>query len=581
MGNDTSPRDLWYGTSGPRDAEVVLVGEAWGQEEAAAKRPFVGQSGRELDRILAEAGLHRSNILMTNVVPERPYGNDMWRLFNAKNEAPPGSELRHLFPTPTVIAGLQQLDSQLRAERRRLIIACGNYPLWALTDHTGYATPPEANGRRVPNGIGNWRGSMTYTLAGVPCLPIYHPAGIMRQWSTRAVTVHDLKARVPMALRDDWRPRQPPLFWAPPTFEQAKMKLESWLRLAQAGHLVDLSTDIETHKGLISCIGFADSKNFAMCIPWVKKVPTGLASYWTLNEEASLVRLVRELLRHPLVRVIGQNFLYDTQYIQHWWGVTPKLDFDTMLAHHLLWPGTPKGLDYLSSLYCRYHWYWKEDGKEWDTRGTLEDLLFYNCTDCVRTFECADTLRQLIPQLGQSRQWEETKDRTSLARRMMNRGVLIDRERRGRLALELAEVLSQIDASLARIIPQGWLPPYKKGAKHVPWYRSPQQQLYVFGEILGMKIPRHRKTGNPTMGKDALPTLKLKHPEFIGIFERLEQRRSVAVFKSHFVDARLDPDYRMRCSFNPGGTETFRYSSSTNAFGRGTNLQNLPIGDEE
>lgn len=575
--------DIWFGTDGPRDAEVVVVGEAWGVEEFHAKKPFMGQSGKLLDQLFAEAGIDRKQCLITNTVPERPYGNDMWRLFHPntkESSAPSNSLLRGLHPTDTVRKGLAALESQIGYSKRRLVIAVGNYALWATTDHTGYESPSDAFGRRTPNGIGNWRGSMTYTLGGVPCLPIYHPAGIMRQWSTRAITLHDLKARVPMGLRGDWRPNPAPVFWAPPTFQQAKLKLEFWLQRATQGPL-RLSCDIETAKSLMTCIGFADSVNFAMSIPWVKKVSSGLDSYWTIQEEATLVRLIRELFHHPNVWVEGQNFLYDTQYIQHFWGVTPQCDFDTMLAQHLCWPGTPKGLDYISSLYCKYHWYWKDDGKEWDTKGTLEDLLGYNCLDLIRTFEAADTLRRVIPQLGLSDLWERRRKHNALALRMMNRGVAIDVERKRRLGMELAETLVKIDQSLLRIIPQSWLPKPKKGAKPSMWYSSPKQQLYVFGEILGMKIPKNRKTGRPTMGKDALPDLKRKYPEFTGIFDRLEKRRSVATFKSHFVDAKIDHDKRMRCYFNPSGTETFRWNSAANAFNRGTNLQNLPTGDEE
>src|SRR4029077_12934026 len=49
---------------------------------------------------------------------------------------------------------------------------------------------------------------------------------------------------------------------------------------------------------------------------------------------------------------------------------------------------------------------------------------------------------------------------------------------------------------------------------------------------------------------------------------------------STFINARLDVDGRLRCSFNPCGTYTFRYSSSKNAFWSGTNLQNIPKGVE-
>ncbi len=42
-------------TSGPRDAKLVLLGEAWGESEEQHRRPFCGQSGRELFRMLGDA----------------------------------------------------------------------------------------------------------------------------------------------------------------------------------------------------------------------------------------------------------------------------------------------------------------------------------------------------------------------------------------------------------------------------------------------------------------------------------------------------------------------------------------------
>ena len=47
--------------------------------------------------------------------------------------------------------------------------------------------------------------------------------------------------------------------------------------------------------------------------------------------------------------------------------------------------------------------------------------------------------------------------------------------------------------------------------------------------------------------------------------------------KSHFIDVTLDTDKRLRCSFNPVGTESGRLSSSETIFGTGTNMQNLPM----
>lgn len=574
--NQSTP-DLWYGTHGPRDARIVVVGEAWGLEESGMKRPFVGGAGNELKRMLSEAGINIDDCLLTNVVAARPPNNEMWRFFHDK--AVGATNVRGLHPTQFVVDELDRLVRQISAHERTLVIGCGNYPLWALTDCAGYDVPGDAEGRRCPNGIMNWRGSMWHTLSGTRYLPVVHPAAILRQWDLRAVTVHDLKARVALALSGDWRPRNMPVFWAPPTFEQAELKLRNWITRANNGETFRLTCDIETARRLITCIGFADSTNFAMSIPFVRNGT--LESYWTIEEEISLISLIRRVLTSPNIQIEGQNFIYDIQYLDAYFAARPATYNDSMLMHHLLWPGTPKGLDYLSSLYCHYHWYWKEDGKEWNTSGELADLLLYNCWDCVRTYEVITTLAALIPQLNLSSQWEETKARASLALRMMLRGTRIDRKRRGELKITLTDTRSLLLHELLTIIPQAWLPPWKKGAKRTYWPDSPKQQQEVFGEILGLKLPRHRKTGRPTLGKDALEELPRKHPEWTGLFRRLKDLRSVSVFMSHFINADLDGDDRMRCSFNPAGTETFRWSSSTNAFGRGTNLQNIPRGDEE
>lgn len=53
---------------GPLDARLVLVGEQPGNDEDLQGRPFVGPAGRLLDQALAEAGLDRSAVFLTNAV---------------------------------------------------------------------------------------------------------------------------------------------------------------------------------------------------------------------------------------------------------------------------------------------------------------------------------------------------------------------------------------------------------------------------------------------------------------------------------------------------------------------------------
>lgn len=586
--------DLWYGTSGPPDAEIVIVGESWGAEEAASGKPFVGSSGNEYRRIVAEAGLDWERCLVTNVVAERPYANETWRFFHPK-VAPSGKpKIGGCDPGQNVRDGIARLYRQIAAHPRRVIIATGNYSFWALTHQTGTQILRESNHRQipkdlqpvVPTGIMNWRGSMWYVephpeipSPSIPrtfLLPLIHPAAIQRQWSLRAVTVHDLKARVPMALRGDWRRNPAPLFWAPPTFEQVIGRLSHWLQLADSGTEVWLAEDIETARGFITCLGLADSPNFAMAIPFVRKTAEGFGSWWTVEQEAQILFLLRRINSHPKIRIVGQYFIYDTQYIDHWMAVTPRLEWGTDNAQNVMFPGTPKDLGYLSSLYCQYHWYWKDDAKEWDTRGSVEQLLLYNCEDCIRTWDIAATQRKLIEHYGMEEQWQFKKDTHEFCLRMMKRGVRIDTQRRAQLAAELRDYRTDIERELEYIVPQEMV---QEGAK-TRWYNSAQQTAKLLYEILGLKVILHRKTGNRTVGKEALDELKRKYPEWGGLFLRLDIHGSVSN-TLNVINSPLDPDGRMRCAYGPAGTETHRVNSSKNVFGRGTNFQNLTKGEED
>lgn len=585
--------DIWYGTSGPRDAKIVIVAESWGASEAYAKAPLVGQSGQEFDRMLLEAGIDPLSVFKTNVMAAQPQDNNAWRFFfpNTRGVAP---SLKGLSPSPWVMSELSRLKKQLLSIQPLCVVAVGNYALWALTDCASIDKESLGEGVtvNVPTGITSWRGSMLLSdFLSLPdsgllkVLPVIHPASILRQWTQRAVTVHDLKARIPLALAGDWRPTPMPVVHAPPSFETATSVLGNWLATLDNGTVLRLSHDIETARGLITCMGFADgpfsSGSTALVIPLVRPNPDrSFDSFWPADQELHLTRLITRILTHENVRVEGQNYNYDTQWMERDYAITPRLDFDTMLAHHLLWPGTPKSLDYISSLYNHYYRYWKDDNKEWDIKGNFEQHLYYNGEDCLRTYECATVLRTEIENQGFSDLWAVEKEKNTLALNMMRRGVNIDKSARTRMAFDLAAERESIYAWLSRIIPQDVVAPFLKTSKS-KWWESPSQQKLLFYDLLGLAGQKKRSTGKPTMDAEALEILKGKYPEFTRIWDALSLSRSIAVFFNTFISAQLEPDGRLKCSYNTAGTETFRWSSSENAFWRGTNLQNIPKGEEE
>lgn len=572
--------DPFYGTSGPRNAEIMFVSEVWGTEEERKETPFAGSSGLEFDRILAETGIDRSKVFITNVLPIYPgYGNTSQEFFKE------GVPYWGLICSPVAVAGLKALRHQIKVVKPKIIIALGNWAFWALSEKAPIKKlKKKEGGHAYPAGITDWRSSMLYTRQEygepTPLLPTYHPAYIARAWDQRVYLIHDLSGRVPLALSGDtWRgPLVTRLYR--PSYTQVVDFLESTLRQADNKPTpFDLVCDIETKGRNITCIGFATSKTYAICVPLVELTEARtLTDYWSVEEEWVIFKLLRRIFFHRNICLIGQNFLYDMQYLAPWLmlGTKIRCGFDTMYCHHTMFPGTEKGLDILSSLYCDHHVFWKHETQGWSDTGTLDQHLDYNCTDCLRTFEIAEVERGLITALGFTEQWDYMINTVHMVFKMMMRGVRRDQKARDQLRVESLSASNIRTRWLEKLIPQSWIEKKQK----TKWHASPAQQKTIFYDLLGLPVVLHRRTKEVTFDDTALNTLKKKVPWLTRLWNIMAEIRSLRVFNALYLDAVLDPDGRFRTSFNPGGTETFRFSSSKNAFGRGGNLQNISSGDE-
>lgn len=563
-------------TSGPLDAEIMVVGESWGYEEAKVQKPFVGESGKELKRIIRDAGYDPNTFLFANVVNANPPGNDLARW---TTNATTGKKIsgwyfvKGLYVNQAINDNINRLYQLIDNVKPKLIIACGNWALWALTDNYSIG---KAKGVMFPTGIMTWRGSQLRSSVpnetkGTPVLPVIHPAAILRQWDLRQLAVHDIGMRSPLALAGRW---DPPTykFLVRPTADQVVSILGSWQTSCKR-----VSCDIETVGGNINCIGFARSHTEAVCIPFLELEGPTLRPYYSTADYLRVAETIRQFLSSG-IEIVGQNFMYDIQYLQRFLFVSPtKVNVvdDTLLMQHVCWPTLRKSLDFLSSLYCEHHLYWKDDRKEWHKGDDLHSLWSYNCVDCVRTLEIRDELAKLIETKNLSEQYAFQMEQWYMAVEMMNRGMAIDENVRFQMKMELTNAMNEITAYLKEIVPKWMLPAKSK----TEWYRSAAQQKDLFYERLNCKVQFNRKTGSASLDTEALTTLKSKYPLFTPIFDRLETLRSVGVFLNTFLSTGLDQG-RIKCSYNVGGTTTFRWSSSSSAFGIGTNLQNIPKGDE-
>jgi hypothetical protein len=315
--------------------------------------------------MLHDAGILRTECRLTNVVRYRPPGNDLTQWLTPKKKDALERGLPHfadgLWYNDIVAEGLNELAQEIKECQPNVIIGFGNTPLWALTGKTG---------------IGNWRGSELATRQGPKAVVTYHPAGVLRQYEWRPQVVADLRRGLREAERRDLV--VPPYdFLLRPTLATVVEWL-SRLRDRLAVGQLRLSVDIETRLGHIACIGIADSRHHALCIPLL--CLEDAAGYWSADDEVAIYPLLREVLTHPNARIVGQNFLYDAQYFARHLYYIPRCTDDTMLMQHLAFPGSQKSLAYLASLYCEHYTFWKEDGKLWDPRYMSEDQLWrYNC----------------------------------------------------------------------------------------------------------------------------------------------------------------------------------------------------------
>jgi len=541
--------------TGPAPAKIMIVGEAPGEREVHEGIPFVGYAGQELSKMLAEAGINRNECFLTNVCRVRPPGNDIGAFVALRKSdiTPQHGIIRDKYVMPAVWEGIEALTREIEMVRPNVIIAFGNLASWALTGNWG---------------IMSWRGSvlecdLKTSLDYKPkVVPAYHPAAVMRQWSWRQIVVHDLRraktqAGFPGIIRPDYQ------FITRPTFEQAEYYLHQLLSLVEA-RPTKLSVDIETRAGHIACIGIAWSKLAALCIPLM--CVERQAGYWSEGEELTIYQLTQRLLTHPNAEVVGQNFLYDAQYFYRHLHYIPRLVRDTMLAQHVCFSNMQKGLDFLSSMYCEHHEFWKDEGKEWDEKTGEDQLWVYNCKDAVITYE-VDEVEQRNVDLMKLREVHDFQQRLFWpVLRTMNKGIRVDHAKRAEFAMTLFDEIAKREQWMCDTLG------YPVNIK------SPKQMKELFYDQFGQRPVISRKTGGITCDDEALGKIADREPLLKPLVRKIQELRSLGVFLSTFVNAPLDIDGRMRCSFNIAGTETYRFSSSTNAFGTGLNLQNIPKG---
>lgn len=351
-------------SNGARNASVALVGEALGETEQALGAPFLGQAGQELARMCFEAELTssgpfrtlangdkvqlsagqlkdwwaESGLFLTNVIAMRPTetSNDFNVLCGSKAEVGGKS---YEFPAikqgkylrPEYLAELTRLQQELMQVKPHVVIALGGVASWALLRSSA---------------ITAIRGTVTPSVLvpGQKVLPTFHPSYVNRVWKDRPIVLCDLaKAKRESAFAEFRRPERQIL--VSPTLAEVYAWVHETLKLNPAL----LACDIETIGNQIESIGFARSARCALVVPFIDT--KNYVSYWPTCADEIEARKLCDLLLSSSIPKLGQNFLYDMQYLLREGFTLRNIAEDTMLLHHSIFPELSKGLAFLGSVY--------------------------------------------------------------------------------------------------------------------------------------------------------------------------------------------------------------------------------------
>lgn len=159
---------------GRADSDLMFIGEGPGANEDKQGEPFVGRAGKLLDEMILAMGLARDEVYITNIVKSRP----------PNNRDPRSDEIEACWP---------YLERQIELVQPRIIMTLGK---------------PASNtllGRN--SAMGKMRGQW-FSYEGVPVLPTYHPAYLLRSPSQKKKVWDDLR-QVILALHGQVTPGHP------------------------------------------------------------------------------------------------------------------------------------------------------------------------------------------------------------------------------------------------------------------------------------------------------------------------------------------------------------------------------------
>lgn len=536
-------RRTYVPPSGNRDAKMAIVGEQPGPDEIRAKppQPFVGAAGRGLDECLMLTKIPRRSIYLSNVIKDLDAPLAHYINIDSRGKSSISQEGYEY---------IRELGEELKSLNPNVVVATGNVPLLALANRLG---------------ITKWRGSVLEStlVPGLKIIPTFHPATFIPpkfNFLNKPLICEDLQRAYNESEFPEIRRMERKLH-IKMSFNEAVAILNHCYEYGKRGQTIGL--DIEVLNGELDCLSVAWSMTEGASIPF--KDHNG--DYFSIEQEFEIMLLVAKIVQDPDIAKAGANFIFDTQYLLHKYGIVPRGPLQcTQIAQKIAFPDFNAGLDFVTTMHTDIPYY-KADGKQWMKMqaGTWNQWWNYSAMDAVVPVEAIPKQMQVLEKQGNLKTYERQRKLIKPLIYMAERGIKIDVDKMEKYREEQQVKLDELAEQLNEVVG------YNIN------YNSPQQLMKYFYDELKIKPYKKRNAKGQytkTIDVDALKRIARRNYKAAQIM--LDIRSLTKRISTYLNIGKVDKDGRYRSSYKPVGAETGRLSSGETIFGTGGNQQNWP-----
>lgn len=539
--------------SGPEDAEILLVGEAPGDDEEQKKEPFVGVSGQLLRNTIFNLGYNPEHCRYANLCNYKPFNNKFHYLYNS----------------PELAAGQRMLTSYIENHKPNIIVPLGNEALHFLTGKG-----------KDKYGINTWRGSIIPCVIkpSIKCIPTLHPSFVSRNQENIPAFSFDISRIIADSKYPEFKYTERQYIINP-----TGLKLVQWIELLCNSR--KLGVDIESSKKdkKIICVGFAPNPYLAVTI---------------FADTIEGRKAIQEILESPAEKIFHFG-IFDNLMLRREGYVIANYRHDTYIGQRIFAADQPNSLGYLTSIYTREPYYKDEgraeipgDTKVWSERTDRSTLGIYNCKDCCCTIEIHEKQIEELKEDKLYTLYENHMEQQQMAIHISESGVLIDEERRHLIERAALKKWAKKQEALNYL------------CKEVVNVNSVKQMKRILYGKDHMALPerKHRdpKTGEwkTTTNEDALVASvtysltqqgKLKSEAGksgwdtkVWVCKLTIQIRGIRKLLSSYIKLKENvsdlygEDLRARSTYKVGGAGTLRYSAEQFVDASGVNGQTFP-----